>query len=81
MNSIGNEAFKNCRDLRKVVISGSVTELGNNIFRDISEQAVIYAPQIPFDYYRSTGEKWAEMKKHPSSKGWVLVPNYFPLDD
>ena len=32
-------------------------------------------------YNKTTGEKWAEMKKHPSSKGWVLVPNYFPLDD
>lgn len=32
-------------------------------------------------YNKTTGEKWAEMKTHPSSKGWVLVPNFFPLDD
>lgn len=32
-------------------------------------------------YNKTTGDKWAEMKKHPSTKGWVLVPNYFPLDD
>ena len=32
-------------------------------------------------YNKTTGDKWAEMKKHPSTRGWVLVPNYFPLDD
>ena len=32
-------------------------------------------------YNRTTGDKWAEMKKHPSTKGWILVPNYFTLDD
>ena len=30
---------------------------------------------------KTTGDQWAEMKKHPSTKGWVMVPNYFPLDD
>ena len=26
-------------------------------------------------YNKTTGDKWAEMKKHPSTRGWVLVPN------
>ncbi len=32
-------------------------------------------------YNKTTGDKWAEMKKHPSTKGWILVSNYFSLND
>jgi len=59
VTAIGNEAFKDCGSLANVVISGNVTELGSNIFYGISDQAVIHAPCIPFDYFQTAEEKRA----------------------
>lgn len=53
------------------------------VFADeiISTAATWKSGEYVLYYNKMTGDKWAEMKKHPSTKGWVLVPNYFPLDD